>query len=500
MARRSSALPNERENRPESMSLSTHIATQIYGNFAFTPTEEQKNLIDRLSEYLTTGDESAVFLINGYAGTGKTTVIGALVRTLRQMELPCVLMAPTGRAAKVMSRYAGAAAYTIHKPIYRERTAGGGEEGASRFDLNFNKSNDTLYIVDEASMLTGQAAALGQEGAVFGTGDLIEDMFDYIRLGRNNKIILVGDQAQLPPVGYARSPALDPSYMAKYGTVWSASLSEVVRQQNDSGILNNATRIRKLIEDGSEEIPRFDLSLPDVVRLDPRELTDEIDSCYGRYGRSETAIITRSNKRANHYNEGVRRTILDHDEELASGDMLMVVKNNYHYTERDPQARMPFIANGDLARVHRIYRTRERYGFRFAYVELEFPDYDDYSLECWVLLDVLHSDAPSLSREQQGRLFRAVEQEYAEISQKGKRYKAVLGDDFFCALQVKFAYAITCHKAQGGQWSAIFLDVALFGPEGMTLELLRWLYTAVTRATERLYLVNYDDRFFVENE
>jgi exodeoxyribonuclease-5 len=236
------------------------------------------------------------------------------------------------------------------------------------------------------------------------------------------------------------------------------------------------------------------------VRLDPRELTDEIDSCYGRYGRSETAIITRSNKRANHYNEGVRRTILDHDEELASGDMLMVVKNNYHYTERDPQARMPFIANGDLARVHRIYRTRERYGFRFAYVELEFPDYDDYSLECWVLLDVLHSDAPSLSREQQGRLFRAVEQEYAEISQKGKRYKAVLGDDFFCALQVKFAYAITCHKAQGGQWSAIFLDVALFGPEGMTLELLRWLYTAVTRATERLYLVNYDDRFFVENE
>lgn len=478
------------------MSLSSHIATQIYGNFAFAPTDEQKKLIDRLGEYLASGDESAVFLLNGYAGTGKTTVVGALVRTLRGMEIPCVLMAPTGRAAKVMSRYAGAAAYTVHKTIYRERTAGGAD--GSHFELNFNKSNDTLYIVDEASMLTGRAAATGSEGATFGTGDLIEDMFDYIRLGRNNKVILVGDQAQLPPVGYDRSPALDPAYMAKYGTVWEVSLSEVVRQQSDSGVLYNATAIRRTIESGLPEIPRFALDFPDLRRIDGRELIDEIDSCYGRYGQAETAIITRSNKRANHYNQGVRRTILDYDEEIASGDMLMVVKNNYHYVEQDPNARMSFIANGDIARVHRIYRTRERYGFRFAYAELEFPDYDDYSLECWILLDALHSDAPGLSREQQARLFTAVERDYAEITQKGKRYKAVLGDEFFCALQVKFAYAITCHKAQGGQWSAIFLDAMLFGEEAMTLELLRWLYTAVTRATERLYLVNYDDRFFLE--
>lgn len=480
------------------MSLSSHIATQIYGNFAFTPTAEQKKLIDALGGYLTSGDESAVFLINGYAGTGKTTVIGALMRTMQQMELSCVLMAPTGRAAKVMGRYAGTEAYTIHKKIYRERSAGGAE--GSKFDLNFNKSNDTLYIIDEASMLTGRAATLTGEGAAFGTGDLIEDMFDYIRLGRNNKVILVGDQAQLPPVGYDYSPALSPEYMSKYGTVWDFTLSEVVRQQSDSGILYNATEIRGMIEAGFADVPQFNVNFPDVVRLDGRELIDEIDSCYGRYGQSETAIVTRSNKRANHYNQGVRRTILDYDEEISSGDMLMVVKNNYHYVERDPNAKMDFIANGDVARVHRIYKTREKYGFHFAYAELEFPDYDDFSMECWLLLDVLHSDAPSLSREQQSRLFLNVEQEYAEIKQKGKRYKAVMGDEFYCALQVKFAYAITCHKAQGGQWSAIFLDVMLFGDELMTLELLRWLYTAVTRATERLYLVNYDERFFGGNE
>lgn len=478
------------------MSLSSHIATQIYGNFAFAPTAGQKKLIDALGDYLTSGDESAVFIINGYAGTGKTTVVGALVQTLRQMEIPCTLMAPTGRAAKVMSRYAGTEAYTIHKTIYRERTAGGA--GESHFDLNFNKSNDTLYIIDEASMLTGSAAA--SEGSSFGTGDLIEDMFDFIRSGRNNKIVLVGDQAQLPPIGYAVSPALSPEYMARYGSVWSFVLSEVVRQQGNSGILHNATEIRGMIEAGFADIPSFDVNFPDVVRLSGNELIDEIDTCYGRYGRGETTVITRSNKRANQYNQGIRRTILDYDEEISSGDMLMVVKNNYHYVERDRNAKMDFIANGDIARIHRIYKTCERHGFRFAYAEVEFPDYDDYRMECWLLLDVLHTDAPSLSREQQSRLFLSVEQDYADIKQKGKRYKAVMGDEFYCALQVKFAYAITCHKAQGGQWSAIFLDAMLFGEEPMTLELLRWLYTAVTRATERLYLVNYDGRFFPGEE
>lgn len=473
------------------MSLSRHIAIQIYSYFAFTPTEEQKKLIERLGEYLTSQDSEAVFVINGYAGTGKTTIIGALVRTLKSLDIKAVLMAPTGRAAKVMSRYAETEAFTIHKKIYRERGAGGVD--GSKFELNFNRSNDTIYIIDEASMLTG-SQGMG-DGSIFGSGNLIDDLFDYVRTGRNNRIIIVGDQAQLPPVYYDSSPALNARYMSNYGNVWEFTLSETVRQEEGSGILHNATKIRRMIESGSTGIPKFDTGFPDVRAIRGNDLIEELDSCYGRYGQAQTTVITRSNKRANHYNQGIRRTILDHDEELSSGDMLMVVKNNYHYVEQDKDAKMPFIANGDVAQVRRIYQTEERYGFRFALAELEFPDYDDYRMECWVLLDVLYSDAPGLSKEQNERLFRAVEEDYADIKQKAKRYKTILGDEFYSALQVKFAYAITAHKAQGGQWSAVFLDVMLFGNEEMTLELLRWLYTAVTRATERLYLVNYDSRF-----
>lgn len=474
------------------MSLSRHIASQIYSNFAFAPTTEQKKIIDGLGDYLTSQDSEAIFLMNGYAGTGKTSVIGALVKTLEHLELNYVLMAPTGRAAKVMSRYAGSEAFTIHKKIYRERAIGA--EGNSRFDLSFNRSHDTIYIVDEASMLTG-SAAMG-EGSLFGSGNLLDDMFDYIRQGRNNRVIIVGDKAQLPPVHYDYSPALNPDYLSNYGTVWYYTLSEVVRQESESGILYNATKVREMIEEEFADIPQFELRFDDVSAVTGPDLIDEIDTAYGRYGQSEVAIVTRSNKRANHYNQGIRRTILDYDEEVSSGDMLMVVKNNYHYVEQDENAKMDFIANGDIARVRRIYKTEERHGFRFAYAELEFPDYDDYNLECWILLDTLHSDAPGLTREQSNRLFLSVEQDYKDIKQKPKRYKAVIGDEFYGALQVKFAYAITAHKAQGGQWSAIFLDAMLFGQEPMTLELLRWLYTAITRATEKLYLVNYDERFF----
>lgn len=473
--------------------LNTYIAGQIYAKISFGATLSQKKVVEKLSEYLSSSDYSRIFVLNGYAGTGKTTLISALVAVLRETGVKSVLLAPTGRAAKVLTRYSGQQAFTIHKRIYRQRTNADYE---SKYSLDMNKEQGAVFIVDEASMLSDSSG----DGQIFGSGSLLEDLITYVRKGRDCRLILVGDNAQLPPVGADYSPALEPSALLHYGDVTYTSMDDVVRQSVESGILFNATMVRCMLENNLCEIPRFDLSRPDIEAIDGGEFLEKLQDCYDTYGRDETIVVTRSNKRANRFNEGVRRYILSAEEAIESGDMLMVVKNNYHYTERDPQARMPFIANGDLARVHRIYRTRERYGFRFAYVELEFPDYDDYSLECWVLLDVLHSDAPSLSREQQGRLFRAVEQEYAEISQKGKRYKAVLGDDFFCALQVKFAYAITCHKAQGGQWSAIFLDVALFGPEGMTLELLRWLYTAVTRATERLYLVNYDDRFFVENE
>ncbi len=473
--------------------LREHIATQIYGNFRFEPTDRQKKLIESLSEFLASGSEEDIFIINGYAGTGKTTIIAALVGMLRPAEIDFVLMAPTGRAAKVMGRYAATSAFTIHKKIYRERKAGSGH-----FDLNHNKAHDTVYIVDEASMLTyGGGTDFG--GAVFGSGDLIEDMLDYIRMGRNNRIIIVGDSAQLPPVGYDYSPALSPEYMGAYGRVIYNTLDEVVRQQQDSGILHDATIVRELIEDGCVDFPRFARdAFRDVRPIGGGELIEELETCYSRYGQSEVAVITRSNKRANHYNQGIRRAVLYREEELDPGDVLMVVKNNYHWVERDPDAKMAFIANGDTARVRRIVRTRERYGFRFAWAELVFGDYDDYTMECWIILDTLYSESPALTRDQSEALFRSVELDYAHIAQKNKRYKAVLEDEFYCALQVKFAYAATCHKAQGGQWSAIFVDSMIFGSEEMTIDLLRWLYTAITRATERLYLVNFDERFFGE--
>ncbi len=470
--------------------LSLHIATQIYEYFVFEPTSEQKKVIEGLAEYLTSSDSSAIFVLNGYAGTGKTTLLGALVRTLRGMGVKQVLLAPTGRAAKVLEAKAGERASTIHKHIYRERVRG--EE--SLFELNFNRNNDTLYLIDEASMLVGASG----ESSQFGTGDLIDDLLTFIHQGNDNRVLFVGDGAQLPPVGYDTSPALDPRYMGRYGDVWYHTLSEVVRHEGASAILRNATAIRRSIEERRADIPRFELSAPEVTSINGYELIEEIETCYGRYGQDQTAIITRSNKRANRYNEGIRRTILDHDQEICSGDVLMVVKNNYHYAELDPSAPMSFIANGDTARVRKLFRTAERYGLRFGYAELTFPDYDDYTLECWLLLDTLASESPSLTREQSARLFMAVEADYAHIARKADRYKKVMTDEFYCALQVKFAYAVTCHKAQGGEWSAVFLDSVLLGPEPMTLDLMRWLYTAITRATERLYLVNYDPRFLPE--
>lgn len=479
--------------------LCQYIASQIYANFAFDPTPEQKFLIEALSDWLASDDQDRIFILNGYAGTGKTSVVGALVRTLKAMEINHVLMAPTGRAAKVMGRAAGGDAYTIHKKIYRQKKIGGADH-LSLFDRNVNRAKDTIYIVDEASMLTTRSDS---DGASFGSGDLLDDMFTYIRQGEHNRVLLVGDQAQLPPVGYDISPALSHEFMRSYGSVVEVTLSQVMRQMLESGILVNATSVRDMIDSGYADIPVFDTNYPDIKAITGADLIDEIESCYHRYGQNETAIITRSNKRANQYNQGIRRSILDYEEIIAPGDQLMVVKNNYHYVEMQQQedgsgsSKMEFIANGDVARVRRIYKTRERYGFNFAYAEIEFADYDDYSLECWVLLDGLLSEAPSLTREEQKRLFTTIEhEEYAHITQKAKRYKAVIENEFYCALQVKYAYAFTCHKAQGGQWSAVFVDTMIWGEQPMTIELLRWLYTALTRATERLYLVNFDDRFF----
>lgn len=469
--------------------FSTHIATQIYGKICFETTPGQKKIIEKLSEYLSGDDFSRIFVLNGYAGTGKTTLIAALVGALKEVGIKPVLLAPTGRAAKVLARYAGEKALTIHKRIYRERTNADYE---SKFTLNPNPERGAVFIVDEASMLSDTTSG----GAVFGSGSLLSDLVDYVRSGRGCRLILVGDSAQLPPVGSDFSPALDPSTLSAYGEVDYATLDEVVRQESESGILFNATLVRCMLENGLCEIPHFDLNYPDIEALEGGEFLEKLQDCYDRYGRDETIVITRSNRRANRYNEGIRRNVLYAEEEIESRDMLMIVKNNYYFPEHTENCPMNFIANGDIARLKRIRRFEEFYGFRFVDAVVEFPDYEDTEIECKLLLDTLTSESPSLTREESSRLFYEVEKDYTEIRSKLKRFREIRENPHFNALQIKFSYAVTCHKAQGGQWRAVFVDRCLFGEEPMTRDLLRWLYTALTRATERLYLVNFDKTFY----
>ncbi|MDE6778664.1 MAG: ATP-binding domain-containing protein, partial [Alistipes sp.] len=331
---------------------------------------------------------------------------------------------------------------------------------------------------------------------IFGSGSLLEDLVKYVRAGRQCRLILVGDSAQLPPVGCDDSPALDPARLSEFGDVEYASMDEVVRQESQSGILFNATMVRCMLENGLYEVPRFEMSYPDIERVEGGEFLEKLQECYDRYGRDETIVITRSNKRANRYNEGIRRYVLAAEEEIESGDMLMVVKNNYHYTERIEDCPMNFMANGDIARLVRLRRFEDFYGFRFANAVLSFADYDDLEVECKILLDTISSESPSLTREENQRLFAEVEKDYLDIKSKIKRFKEIRDNPHFNAVQVKFSYAVTCHKSQGGQWSAVFVDRCLFGDEPMTRDMMRWLYTALTRATEKLYLVNFDDRFY----
>lgn len=469
--------------------FSTHIATQIYGKICFETTPGQKKIIEKLSEYLSGDDFSRIFVLNGYAGTGKTTLIAAVVGALKEEGIKPVLLAPTGRAAKVLARYAGEKALTIHKRIYRERTNADYE---SKFTLNPNPERGAVFIVDEASMLSDTTSG----GAVFGSGSLLSDLVDYVRSGRGCRLILVGDSAQLPPVGSDFSPALDPSTLSAYGEVDYATLDEVVRQESESGILFNATLVRCMLENGLCEIPHFDLNYPDIEALEGGEFLEKLQDCYDRYGRDETIVITRSNRRANRYNEGIRRNVLYAEEEIESRDMLMIVKNNYYFPEHTENCPMNFIANGDIARLKRIRRFEEFYGFRFVDAVVEFPDYEDTEIECKLLLDTLTSESPSLTREESSRLFYEVEKDYTEIRSKLKRFREIRENPHFNALQIKFSYAVTCHKAQGGQWRAVFVDRCLFGDEPMTRDLLRWLYTALTRATEKLYLVNFDKSFY----
>ena len=471
----------------------TFIASQIYAKFSYQPTINQKKIIESLAAFLADDDFTRIFVLNGYAGTGKTSLIAALVAALKAVNVKTVLLAPTGRAAKVLSRYSGEKALTIHKRIYRERTNAAYE---SKFSLAPNFEQGAVFIVDEASMLSSFDA--GDDKTLFGSGSLLDDLMQYVRSGRQCRLILVGDNAQLPPVGADYSPALEPAELMPYGEVVCESMDEVVRQAQTSGILFNATLVRCMLERGIIEIPHLDMNYSDIRAVEGGEFLELLQDCYDRYGREETIVITRSNKRANRYNEGIRRNVLYAEEEIEGGDMLMVVKNNYHYTERIENCPMNFIANGDIARLKRLRRYEDFYGFRFANAVLSFADYDDTEIECKILLDTIHSESPSLKREESRRLFDEVEKDYMDIGSRIKRFQAIRENPHFNAVQVKFAYAVTCHKAQGGQWRAVFIDRFLFGDEPMTRDMMRWLYTAMTRATERLYLVNFDERFFAQ--
>lgn len=467
--------------------LNNDLSQQIKRNFFYKPTGEQEITIESFVNFLFSPKTDAIFLLKGYAGTGKTTLISALVKTLDQLKQKCVLLAPTGRAAKVFSHYAGHPAYTIHRKIYRQRTF---SNELDNFVMNANLHQHTLFIVDEASMIANE----GLSGGMFGTGRLLDDLIHYVYAGQGCRLMLIGDTAQLPPIGEEESPALSASMLEGYGLeVTEHCLTQVVRQEQDSGILYNATSLRQYIaEEEYFSLPRIKADgFPDIRIISGGELIDTINECYDKAGMDETMIICRSNKRANLYNKGIRNTILYREDELNTGDLLMVAKNNYYWGADCKE--MDFIANGDIAVVRRVRRTHEMYGFRFADVTLCFPDYNDLELDVKILLDTLHSDAPALTREESDRLFQAVQEDYGDITVKRERMKKIKEDTWYNALQVKYAYAVTCHKAQGGQWQRVFVDQGYMTEEMLTPDYYRWLYTAFTRATEVLYLVNWPE-------
>ena len=467
--------------------LNNDLSQQIKRNFLYKPTSEQEITIDSFVNFLFSPKVDTIFLLKGYAGTGKTTLISALVKTLDQLKQKCVLLAPTGRAAKVFSHYAGHSAYTIHRKIYRQRTF---SNELDNFVMNANLHQHTLFIVDEASMIANE----GLSGGMFGTGRLLDDLIHYVYAGQGCRLMLIGDTAQLPPIGEEESPALSASMLEGYGLeVTEHCLTQVVRQEQDSGILYNETSLRQYIaEEEYFSLPRIKADgFPDIRIISGGELIDTINECYDKAGMDETMIICRSNKRANLYNKGIRNTILYREDELNTGDLLMVAKNNYYWGADCKE--MDFIANGDIAVVRRVRRTHEMYGFRFADVTLCFPDYNDLELDVKILLDTLHSDAPALTREESERLFQAVQEDYGDITVKRERMKKIKEDTWYNALQVKYAYAVTCHKAQGGQWQRVFVDQGYMTEEMLTPDYYRWLYTAFTRATEVLYLVNWPE-------
>ncbi|MDR1859676.1 MAG: AAA family ATPase [Bacteroidales bacterium] len=470
--------------------IKNHLHTELLSELNFTPTVGQSELAGEVADFLHAADGRAVMLVCGYAGTGKTTMMRAVVNVLSRYGCAIQLMAPTGRAAKVLAAYTGRAAYTIHKRIYRQQST---TDGMGRFTLNFNATANGLFIVDEASMIAND----GNDSSIFGSGRLLDDLISFVYGGCNCRLMLVGDTAQLPPVGSTLSPALNARELQQYGlTVFSYELTEVVRQQHASGILHNATSVRQLITGNAISYHlRFQLeNFSDIVRLNGADLIETLSQCYDRYGEQQTVVVTRSNKRANIFNRGIRSSILYKDAEITVGDLLMVVKNNYFWPLEDERA--GFIANGDIVRICGIRRYEELYGFRFADVSLQFVDYDDIEIDCKIFLGTLDIESANFDRDTLLRLFFAVEEDYADIRDRRKRWEKVRNNPHFNALQVKFAYAVTCHKAQGGQWDAVFVDQGYLTDEMLDREFLRWLYTALTRPTRELYLVNFNKEFF----
>ena len=452
------------------------------------PTAEQEHAIDVFSLFMTDRDDHVVMILRGSAGTGKTTLAGAIVRAMNVLKQKMILLAPTGRAAKVFALNAGHPAYTIHRRIYRQKSAG----DISAFNLNFNNNRDTLFMIDEASMIANQ----GYGESAFGSGCLLDDLMQFVYSGQNCRMVLVGDKAQLPPVGEDESPALMSDVLRAYGMkVYECDLNQVLRQSEDSGILWNATRIRTLIDDWILPKIRFQ-GFADIVRVPGDELIESLATSYSRVGMDETMVITRSNKRANIYNQGIRNTVLDREDELCRGDQLMIVKNNYYWGKESGEKTkenggLEFLANGDVAVVQRVRNVQELFGFRFADVTMTLPEYDSYELTATVILDSLTTESPALSREQQEQLYNAVMEDYADIPLKADRIKQLKKDKYFNALQIKFAYAVTCHKAQGGQWAHVYIDQGYMTDDMLTPDYIHWLYTAFTRATEKLFLVNW---------
>ncbi len=467
----------------------TIIYNQLCRNLGYSPTEDQASALKMIAAYICENTNDVIFLMTGYAGTGKTSVISSIVKTLELLRMRSVLLAPTGRAAKVLASYSRHQASTIHKKIYRQKSS---KDGLGSFTLDRNLHKNTFFIVDEASMVSNSSG----DSSMFGSGRVLDDLIEFVYSGTECKLILVGDTAQLPPVGSDVSPALDTYVLGAYGfKIITCELRQVVRQSETSGVLMNATRVRLQVAENDLVHPSIDcINFNDTIRITGEELIDEISAAYGTCGMEGTIIVVNSNKQANRYNQGIRNRIFFREEEISTGDMVMVVKNNYFILD-DEEDGAGFIANGDIAEVRKIRKYEERYGFRFADMVLKFPDYG-LEVESKVMLDVLHLDTPALPSDKSKELYRNVLADYLHIRTRRKQFEAVRNDPFFNALQIKFSYAVTCHKAQGGQWERVFIDQGMYNRNEISIDYLRWFYTALTRATGKVYLVNFSEDFF----